>query len=57
MSRGQILGALGAVALVVGLLASIGPAAQSVRDGIAFLWPVGIVGILVVLCLLQGLLL
>jgi hypothetical protein len=39
-------------ALVVGLLASIGPAAQSVRDGIEFLWPVGVVGILAVLCLL-----
>lgn len=52
MSRGQVLGALGAVAVVVGLLASIGPAAQSVRAGIEFLWPVGIVGILVVFCLL-----
>jgi hypothetical protein len=56
MSRGQILGALGAVALVVGLLASIGPAAQAVRDGIAFLWPVGIVGILAIVCVLQSLL-
>lgn len=57
MRRGQILGAVGVVALVVGLLATIGPAAQAVRDGIAFLWPIGIVSILAVLCLLQGLLL
>jgi hypothetical protein len=57
MRRGQILGALGVVALVIGLLATIGPAAQAVRDGIAFLWPAGIVSILAILCLLQGLLL
>lgn len=52
MSRGQIWGMVGAIALVIGLLASVGPAAQSVRDGFEFLWPAGVVGLLVVFCLL-----
>ncbi len=39
---------------VVGLLASIGPAAQAVRDGIGLLWPAGAVGILSAMCLVES---
>lgn len=42
---------LSAVVALVTLLASVGPAAQTVRDAFGFLWPAGIVGILSVLCL------
>jgi hypothetical protein len=36
---------------LVGLLASVGPAAETVQNAFGFLWPTGVVGILSVLCL------
>jgi hypothetical protein len=51
MSR-QIWSIAGAATAVIGLLASVGPAAQTIRNAFEFLWPTGIVGLLAVLCLL-----
>lgn len=54
MSRGQGSRFLSGAVLIVTLLATIGPATQAVGDGFEFLWPGGIVGILIGLCLVQA---
>lgn len=51
MSR-QVWSIVGAAAVVMGLLASVGPAAQAIQNAFVFLWPTGIVGLLATLCLL-----
>jgi len=45
------------VVALVGLLASVGPATQVVRDAIGVIWPAVLVGILSVICLVESLLL
>jgi ribosome-binding protein aMBF1 (putative translation factor) len=45
---------LSGLALVITSLATIGPAARAIGDGFGFLWPGGVVGVLVGLCLMQA---
>ena len=52
MSRKRIWATIVAIGVVIGLAASIGPAAQATRDAAEFLWPVGVVALLIVICLL-----
>lgn len=54
MSRSWITGALSVSVLAVTLLATLGPAGQAVADAFSFLWPVGVVAALAILCLVLG---
>jgi hypothetical protein len=45
---------LSLVVAVTGLLASVGPATQTVRDAVGFLWPTGMVGVLSVVSLVEA---
>lgn len=47
----RVASALSFLVPLVGLLASVGPAAETVRDAFGFLWPAGVVGILSGICL------
>lgn len=54
MSRGRVIELLSGLALVITSLATVGPAARAIGDGFGFLWPGGVVGVLVGLCLVQA---
>lgn len=57
MSGKQIGGALATAVLVVTLIATVGPAARAASDAAWFLWPIGVVALLALLCLSLTLLL
>jgi hypothetical protein len=50
----RVASVLSVLVALVGLLASVGPAAQTVRDAFGFLWPAGVVGILALACLVES---
>lgn len=50
----KVVLALPLIAAIVAILAEVGPAAGTVRDGLSFLWPTGIVCILGLGCVLEG---
>jgi hypothetical protein len=52
MSHRKIWATVVALGVVIGLVASIAPAAQTTRDAVEFLWPIGIVALLLGICLL-----
>lgn len=51
MSHKKIWATIVAIGVIISLAASIGPAAQATRDAAEFLWPVGVVALLFVICL------